>query len=179
MLWGKYGWCLWNQCICNHMCQRATNPNTLALLKVRSTLRREMWLQLTRLALTPFLIIISLSLASVVLILRVLFCFIVTDQSFYLSRWFIEFLVWLLFTLILPKSVGWTLVLVAFAPVMSCLLLLWGLSCFGWLVPVWWFVFDWISTMIMFKDVLTGQSTYIKWWTGIRSSRSVYLSLLS
>ena len=64
------------------MCQRATNLNTLALLKVRSTLSREMWLQLTRLALTPFLIIISLSLASVVLILRVILCFLVTDQAF-------------------------------------------------------------------------------------------------
>ena len=31
-----------------HFCQRATNLNTLALLKVRSTLRREMWLQLMR-----------------------------------------------------------------------------------------------------------------------------------
>ena len=31
-----------------HLCRLATNLNTLALLKVRSTLRREMWLQLMR-----------------------------------------------------------------------------------------------------------------------------------
>ena len=34
-----------------HLSQRATNLNMLALLKVRSTLRREMWLQLMRQAL--------------------------------------------------------------------------------------------------------------------------------
>ena len=83
MLCGKYGWSIFEiSLFCNHMCQRATNLNTLALLKVRSTLSREMWLQLTRLALTPFLIIISLSLASVVLILRFLLWFLVTDQAF-------------------------------------------------------------------------------------------------